>query len=439
MKRFYFTVNMLCVLLPSFFLSCEGDLIDPSGVSRKALINAQVENTQTRASNNTWSNNDSIGIYMKKAGEALSSSSVLADNVKYVTGGTSSFSAANDDEAILFPFSGSSVDFIGYYPFKRLVSNFIYPVDVSVQTNQEAIDLLYSNNSSGLNTKEPFVNMIFVHQLSKIRLNIHAENGVSLAGIAVKLTNTETTASFDLSSGALSSYASVKDVSFFTAADGSYAEAILLPTSNFSNKDMVLTIGELTYVYPLSGSSSITSFEKSTQYTYNISLNPGEGSIAVASGDITNWVNGASDDLSLSPTTDYTDNGKGKSKDNPFTVEEAIQNQNSNEVWVKGYIIGYFSSTTKSSFTTSMDDGSAISQSNFVISSNVNETSVNNANTLSVSVPTSTKIRPYINLKDNPQLLKTEILLKGNLTAYFSMPGIKDITTVVIDGVEYPK
>ncbi|MDR1518143.1 MAG: fimbrillin family protein [Dysgonamonadaceae bacterium] len=435
MKNFYLLA--LCALLFPFFSSCEGELIDTNTASRKALINAYVGNTKTRASNNGWTDKDSIGVYMKKAGDALSASSVLADNVKYVTDGTSSFSAADGDEGILFPFDGSKVDFIGYYPYKQSVANFIYLVDLSVQTNQEAIDLLYSNNSSGLNTKEPFVNLIFAHQLSKIRLNLQAESGVSLAGISVKLTNAETTASFDLSSGVLSSSAGAKDIYFSVAEDGSLAEAILLPTTDFSDMDIVLTIGELTYVYPLANSALISSFEKSTQYTYNISLNPAKGEMAVADGGITNWINGATDNLSLSPKSDY--NSKGKTKENPFTVEDAIQNQGQDEVWVKGYIIGYFTGSSKSSFTTSLADESTISQSNFVISSDADETSVDNANVISVSLPTSTKIKPYINLKDNPQLIKKEILLKGNLAAYFTIPGIKEITSAVIDGVEYSK
>lgn len=420
-----------------FLLACEGDRIDTDKASRGAVIYASIERSKTRMANAEWSSNDAIGVYMKKSGVALSGASVSANNIKYTTSGSSSFSVVTQEEEIIFPFNGSDVDFIGYYPFKETISEFVYPVDVSNQATQANIDLLYSANATALNSKSPYVNMLFTHQLSKITLNLQAVNSVNLSGISVKITNTPSKASFNLSSGVLSDYSDAANIDFCVNNDGSLAEAILLPTTNLSNKELVISFGELTYVYPLSNSTSITSFEKSTKYIYNISLNPGEGKMAVVKGDITNWTNGPSETTTLNPDNDYVDNSKG-TKDNPYTVEEAIQNQGKTGVWVKGYIIGYFSSSSKNSFTTDMSVSGNISQSNFVISSDASATSID-GDVLPVNIPTSTKIRNYINLRDNPTHLGKEILLKGTFEAYFTIPGIKSITNAVIDGVEYPQ
>ncbi len=427
--------NYLFLLLSVIvFVSCEGEIINKDSGSRPANIVAIISGPETRLANDSWENGDSVGLYMKVAGSELPIG-VIANNIKYITKGNSTFTAENINEEILFPFNGSDVDFIGYYPYKPEIKDYIYPLDVTDQTDQSVLDLLYTDNAIGLNSKNPNVNLIFKHQLSKIFLNITAENiTADLRDLKVKITNAGKKASFSLSDGSISSPTEIGDLFFKVAIDGKSAEATLIPMQNLMGRNLVFSIGTETYIFDLSSSSTITSLNKSTKYTYNIIINPTGVKATLSSSSIESWVEKPAENGAAMPGSDPGSSTATGAFNNPISVPEAGIFKGKNDVWIKGFVVGYYSGTTYTSFTNNAVN--ATSASNIALAASANETEARK--TLPVQLPTGA-VRDIVNLQQNPANFGKEVLLRGDLDSYFGLIGLRNTDRAFIDGVEYPQ
>ncbi|MEB1806913.1 MAG: 5'-nucleotidase C-terminal domain-containing protein [Bacillaceae bacterium] len=95
-----------------------------------------------------------------------------------------------------------------------------------------------------------------------------------------------------------------------------------------------------------------------------------------------------------------------------MTVAEAIAN-NSGEGIVQGYIVG----------TNNVFDGEFTVATNIALADDPNEKSL--AKTLPVQLP-NTSIRTDLNLVDNPENLGKLVHITGDLSAYFSRPGLRN-------------
>ena len=219
------------------------------GGNGKAQFTSSIGGTPaTRVTGNTWDSKDAIGVFMKQ-GNGLSN--VLASNKKYTTEGNGNFSG-DGSEVINYPDTGS-VDFIAYYPYTANLSGTTLPVSVATQTNLSAIDVLYSNNATGLSKTSGTANLNFAHKLAKIELTVKAGNGVAdVNGLSVTYKNVNTTASLDLATGTLSGAAAPKDVTakITAKAPAQFVEAILLP-GDYSAKTVVFTLASGTYTWTL--------------------------------------------------------------------------------------------------------------------------------------------------------------------------------------------
>ena len=106
----------------------------------------------------------------------------------------------------------------------------------------------------------------------------------------------------------------------------------------------------------------------------------------------------------------------------PYSVSQAISNQNNSAKTVQGYIVGQPTSTTtvlKSNFPN--DYALALADS---------ATETNTAKMIYVQIPTS--FRSSYGLKSNPSLMGEIVKITGTMSAYFSHPGIKDGTAFVV-------
>lgn len=427
------TKDLLFLFISLVLFSCEGEIIDKSLGSRPANINATISNTNNRMTGDSWENGDAIGMYMKKENTNLNAG-VLADNIKYVTTGSSTFSPANPDEEILFPFNGSNVDFIAYFPYKEEITNYTYPLDITNQNNQSALDLLYSNNAIGLNSTNPNVNLTFSHQMAKVILKITPENPTAdLSDIIIKITNASLKAPFSLSDGSLSSPTEIGDLFFKKSTDGKFAEAILIPMSNLTGRTLVFTIGSDTYIYDLGSNTNITSFDKGTKYTFNIVINPTGVIASVSSSSIESWDEVAEEDIAILPGNDPGSVTSTGEFDNPISVTDAPIFLGQKDMWVKGFVVGYYSSTSYTSFVNNATDVTSTS----TIALALTPTETDPKKTLPVQLPTGT-IRDILNLQDNPQNLGKEIMVRGDISNYYGLVGLKNTDRAFIDGVEYP-
>lgn len=428
------TKDLLFLFISLFLISCEGEIIDKSLGSRPANINAIITNVNnSRMTGDAWENGDSIGMYMKKENTNLNVG-ILADNIKYVTTGSSTFTAVNPDEDILFPFNGSNVDFIAYFPYKKNIANYAYPVDVTNQNNQSALDLLYSNNAIGLNSANPNVNLNFSHQMSKVVLNITPENPTAdLSDITIKITNASLKTQFLLSDGSLSAPTEIGDLFFKISSGGKFAEAILIPMSNLIGRTLVLIIAGETYIYDLGSNANISSFDKGTKYTFNIVINPSGVQATVSSSSIASWNEATEEDIAIIPGNDPGSITSTGEFDNPLSVTEAPIFLDQKDMWVKGYVVGYYTSTSYTSFVNNATE--VTSTSNIALALTPTETEPKK--TFPVQLPSGT-IRDILNLQDNPQNLGKEIMLRGDISNYYGLVGLKNTDRAFIDGVEYP-
>lgn len=108
----------------------------------------------------------------------------------------------------------------------------------------------------------------------------------------------------------------------------------------------------------------------------------------------------------------------------PYSVSQAISNQNNSTKTVQGYVVGQPTSTT------TVLTGSFPNDYALAIADNANET--NTANMIYVQIPTS--FRSSYGLKSNPSLMGESVKIMGALSAYFSHPGLKNSTAFEVVG-----
>lgn len=117
------------------------------------------------------------------------------------------------------------------------------------------------------------------------------------------------------------------------------------------------------------------------------------------------------------------------SKYNPYTVEEvrAVSTSTTiNDVYVEGYIVGYVNSTYD--FTS---DESFFQNTNWAIADSKTET--DKAKTAPVQIASANQAN--YGLANHPDLVGAKVLIKGDITKYFNVSGVKNIDEINIESV----
>ena len=113
--------------------------------------------------------------------------------------------------------------------------------------------------------------------------------------------------------------------------------------------------------------------------------------------------------------------GKGKEKEDAFSVAQAKDNIGATDVWVTGYIVGGDLSSSRCSFTAPFT-----SRTNVAIAAKSSCTDKESCLSVQLS---SGAVRDALNLVDNPGLLGKQVWLKGDIVpAYYGIPGIQSIS-----------
>ena len=115
----------------------------------------------------------------------------------------------------------------------------------------------------------------------------------------------------------------------------------------------------------------------------------------------------------------------------PYSVSAAIAKGEVTGVYVKGYIVGYVEGQVYTEGAHFSATGDNVSQTNILLAGSPSETSTDNC--MPIQLPKGA-IRDGLNLSQNPGNLGKEVLLYGDVTKYFSVPGLKNTSYAEIGG-----
>ncbi len=130
--------------------------------------------------------------------------------------------------------------------------------------------------------------------------------------------------------------------------------------------------------------------------------------------------------------TSQTAEGDG-TEDSPYNVAAAMDISSATGVYVRAYIVGYVSGLSYSEGTVFSADTCTVT-TNILIADSPSETDASVC--MPVQLPYG-EVRNGVNLSENKDNLGQEVLLYGNVSTYFSVPGIREVTFARVGSNEY--
>lgn len=129
--------------------------------------------------------------------------------------------------------------------------------------------------------------------------------------------------------------------------------------------------------------------------------------------------------------------GEG-TKENPYNVVAAQQNQNGSVAWVEGYIVGTIENVydEKGKFAGNKANfsGPFEIKTNVMIAASADET--NEKNCLPVKIKNGSDLSNALNLQDHPENLKGKLLIQGKLAKGFGKAALVETTAAVFNDKE---
>lgn len=195
---------------------------------------------------------------------------------------------------LTYPATGENIDICAYYPstVNSNTTSFTVQTDQSSDANYQNSDLMYATKATGLE-KGSIHNLTFNHALSKIIVEIQPGTGVLAGDItsqvsAVKIKNTQPTATFNITGGAVGTIeesGSVTDINI--TGTKTINEGIIVPQDVDAGAFIEVTYNGTQYTYNLGASKTFNPGEK---YTYTLTLNA--SGISLKSLEINDWTLG---------------------------------------------------------------------------------------------------------------------------------------------------
>ena len=297
MKKFRFLYIAAAALL---FAACanEEDGIGNNGPVA-ATVKADIIKNITRATtDNTWSNNDAIGVNVTSTGYTI------GDNVKYTTTGDGKFTS---DNPIYFADARETVNFNAYYPYQENVDGNGIVNNWNMAEVKEGepcpADFLFATGATATKSS-PQVQFTgdnqFKHCMSMIRLTFKAGDGINpynaILKNQLKLKGIYKTGSINTQTGEVTIYGDrgiyESDVDNKSLKNGATCEFIVFPQSLDNNKmDIELEVADNgtinTYTTSLPSSTN-NEFKGGYLYTYTISIN--NTGVVIDKAGITAWL-----------------------------------------------------------------------------------------------------------------------------------------------------
>ena len=296
MKKFRFLYIAAAALL---FAACanEEDGIGNNGPVA-ATVQADIVKNATRATtDNTWSNNDAIGVNVTSPGYTI------GDNVKYTTTGDGNFTS---DNPIYFASATEEVQFCAYYPYQENVDGNGIVNNWNMAEVKEGepcpADFLFARDATATKSS-PQVQFTgdnqFKHCMSMIRLTFRAGKGINANNAnlknKLKLKGIYKTGSINTLTGEVTVSGDrgiyESDVNDKSLKNGVTCEFIVFPQSLDNNKmDIELEVADNgtinTYIASLTSSTN-NEFKGGYQYTYTISIN--NTGVVIENAGIERW------------------------------------------------------------------------------------------------------------------------------------------------------
>ena len=296
MKKFKILYIAAAALL---FAACanEEDGIGNNGPVA-ATVKADIVKNATRATtDNTWSNNDAIGVNVTSKGYTI------GDNVKYTTTGDGKFTS---DNPIYFTSATEEVQFSAYYPYQENVDGNGIVNNWNMAEVKEGepcpADFLFANDATATKSS-PQVQFTgdnqFKHCMSMIRLTFKAGDGINENNAnlknQLKLKSIYKTGSINTQTGEVTIYGDrgiyESDVDNKSLKNGATCEFIVFPQSLDNNKmDIELEVADNgtinTYTTSLTSSTN-NEFKGGYLYTYPIRIN--NTGVVIEKAGITEW------------------------------------------------------------------------------------------------------------------------------------------------------
>jgi hypothetical protein len=220
------------------------DTSPAAATGQELRFQATINQAQGRAAGTAWTAGDAIGVFMlEREGSGIVGD---ASNRKFVSDtGNGVFDPAKGVEKISVQ---EPVNFTAYYPYTGAMDGFSYPVDVSAQANQEAIDLLTAERTPA-DKDASVVPLNFKHRLSAVELKIRAGENVKeteLKGLTAEMTGQTLKGWFDISANQLAPSTDASDrnkaLSFKMSLDGKSGSAVILPAAGGTARTVKITI-----------------------------------------------------------------------------------------------------------------------------------------------------------------------------------------------------
>ena len=304
MKKFRFLYIAAAALL---FAACanEEDGIGNNGPVA-ATVQADIVKNVTRATtDNTWSENDAIGVNVTSKGYTI------GDNVKYTTTGDGKFTS---DNPIYFADARETVNFNAYYPYQENVDGNGIVNNWNMAEVKEGepcpADFLFAKDATATKSS-PQVQFTgdnqFKHCMSMIRLTFKAGDGINpynaILKNQLKLKGIYKTGSINTQTGEVTISGDrgiyESDVDNKSLKNGATCEFIVFPQSLDNNKmDIELEVADNgtinTYTTSLTSSTN-NEFKGGYLYTYPIRIN--NTGVVIEKAGITAWLPSDEPDL----------------------------------------------------------------------------------------------------------------------------------------------
>ena len=241
MKKNYFFLTAIFAFFAMAFVSCntsgyEYELNEPIAVNLRANINSL---TTARVANDQWQAGDQVGLFMVRAGQPLSSTSIVNGNHNVRM--TIENGVLVSNPPVMFPVTGN-VDFIAYYPFTINVNHFPIEghwehtilVNVANQSAGLPTEVLFSNNITNQAPTTNPVTLNFHYSLAKLEITVTGFSATDLADMTVNIEGMYTRAHLQLRNGTFASHSEKQPITMHrigsNATSASFS-ALVLPTN----------------------------------------------------------------------------------------------------------------------------------------------------------------------------------------------------------------